>query len=76
MNGFLSSLSEPIITTDSEEEAETQGGGRNRNEVIPLSFYCRLRRLDGYGFKRLARPGEHGTAEHLLLIGWSRDRPP
>ncbi|OLB46814.1 MAG: hypothetical protein AUH05_01140 [Ktedonobacter sp. 13_2_20CM_53_11] len=76
MNGFLSSLSEPIITTDSEEEAEMQGGGRNRNEVIPLSFYCRLRRLDGYGFKRLARPGEHGTAEHLLLIGWSRDRPP
>jgi len=38
MNGFLSSLSEPIITTDSEEEAEAQDG---EGKTYPLSFYCR-----------------------------------
>ena len=42
----------------------------------PLSFYCRLlRRLVGYGFKRLARPGECGTAEHSLLATGSFGEP-
>jgi hypothetical protein len=39
MNGFLSSLSKPIITTDREEEAEAQDG---KGKPSPLSFYCRL----------------------------------
>jgi len=35
MNGFLSSLSEPIITTGSEEEAETQDGEGTGTRLSP-----------------------------------------
>jgi len=35
MNGFLSSLSEPTITTDSEEEAEAQVGEETGTRPSP-----------------------------------------